>query len=93
MNPELDQVTFLENKFDEIFQQNTCYVSLNLALKRIHENKSELLVILKRPDIPLHNNQSESDIREKVQRKKDQRNLQRFSKEVPGYFFKFKANL
>ncbi len=70
LNPQSDQVALLDKKFDEIFQQKTCYVSLNLVLKRIHENKDELLVILKRPDVPLHNNQSESDIREKVQRRK-----------------------
>ena len=33
-------------------------------------NKSELLLVLERPDIPLHNNLSEGDIREQVKRRK-----------------------
>ena len=43
---------------------------LNLALGRLYENKSELLLVLDRPEIPLHNNLSESDIREYVKRRK-----------------------
>jgi hypothetical protein len=43
---------------------------LDIALKRIYRNKSELLLVLKRPDIPLHNNLSERDIRKYVKRRK-----------------------
>ena len=43
---------------------------LELALKRLGKNKDELLLVLERPDIPLHNNLSESDIREYVKRRK-----------------------
>jgi len=60
----------LEEKFDAIFEQQTCFVSLNLALKRLNQNKDELLLVLKRPEIPLHNNASERDIREFVKRRK-----------------------
>ena len=60
----------LENRFDAIFGQKTEYQMLNLALKRLHENKSELLLVLERPEIPLHNNLSENDIREYVKRRK-----------------------
>jgi hypothetical protein len=60
----------LNQRFDEIFKQKTDYASLNLALKRIFNNKSELLMVLKRPDIPLHNNLSENDIREYVKKRK-----------------------
>jgi len=56
----------LETRFDEIFTQKTCFQTLNLALKRIHANKQELLLVLKRPVIPLHNNLSENDIRDYV---------------------------
>ena len=62
--------TELEGRFDEIFGARTCYQSLNLALKRILSNKSELLLVLDRPDIPLHNNMSETDIREYVKKRK-----------------------
>ncbi|MGO8881883.1 MAG: IS66 family transposase [Desulfomonilaceae bacterium] len=48
----------------------TCYESLNQALKRIHKNKPELLLVLDRPDVPLHNNASETYIREYVTKRK-----------------------
>ena len=57
-------------QFDKIFTQKTCFASLNNALKRINRNKPELLRLLDFPDIPLHNNLSENDIREYVKRKK-----------------------
>lgn len=60
----------IEERFDEIFMQETCYVTLNLALKRLHKNKKELLLVLDHPSIPLHNNLSESDIREYVKKRK-----------------------
>jgi hypothetical protein len=60
----------LEKRFDEIFTRKTGFVSLDLALKRMYRNKSELLLVLKRPDIPLHNNLSERDIREYVKKRK-----------------------
>jgi hypothetical protein len=59
----------LENRFDEIFTTRTSYETLNQALTRIHKNKSELLLVLDRPDIPLHNNDSETDIREYVKKR------------------------
>jgi len=60
----------LARRFDEIFTQKTCFQTLNLALERIHRNKSELLLVLKRPEIPLHNNLSENDIRDYVKKRK-----------------------
>jgi len=60
----------LNQQFNEIFKQKTGYASLDLSLRRIFNNKSELLMVLKRPDIPLHNNLSENDIREYVKKRK-----------------------
>ncbi len=60
----------LEDKFEEIFTQKTDYQMLNLALTRLYENKADLLLVLDRPEIPLHNNLSENDIREYVKRHK-----------------------
>ena len=65
-----EKKTELEARFDEIFGTSTCFQSLNLVLKRIRNNKSELLLVLDRPDIPLHNNTSERDIREYVKKRK-----------------------
>ena len=56
--------------FDEIFTQTTSSALLNAALKRINNNKSELLLVLERPDIPLHNNGAENPIREYVKKRK-----------------------
>lgn len=60
----------LSKRFDEIFTSKTCYASLNAALKRLHKNKTELLLVLDHPEIPLHNNLSERDIREYVKKRK-----------------------
>lgn len=43
---------------------------MNKSLERLHRNKSELLLVLERPEIPIHNNLSENDIREYVKRRK-----------------------
>ena len=68
--PSQSQKKILEAQFDELFTRQTEWVSLNEALQRIYNNKSELLLVLSRPDIPLHNNLSENDIREYVKRRK-----------------------
>ena len=60
----------LEKRFDEIFATQTCSKVLNAALRRVAKNKAELLLVLDRPDIPLHNNLSECDIREYVKKRK-----------------------
>ena len=60
----------LGTRFDAIFSQKTRYELLNQALKRIPKNKSELLLVLERPEIPLHTNGSERDIRDYVKKKK-----------------------
>ncbi len=69
-NPSESQKLKLETRFDNIFTRKTGFASLDIALKRIYQNKSELLLVLNRPDVPLHNNLSERDIREYVKRRK-----------------------
>ncbi len=70
LTPNVEKKAELEERFDEIFTQKTCFATLNQALKRLHNNRSELLLVLERPDIPLHNNESERDIREYVKKRK-----------------------
>jgi len=70
ISPDETKKTQLEDRFDDIFTQKTDYQMLNLALGRLYNNKSELLLVLDRPEIPLHNNLSENDIREYVKRRK-----------------------
>ena len=69
-NPKPADKKRLNDMFDEIFTQTTSSALLNAALKRINNNKSELLLVLQRPDIPLHNNGAESAIREYVKKRK-----------------------
>ena len=69
-NPSESEKLKLETRFDKIFTRKTGFASLDIALKRIYQNKSELLLVLNRPDIPLHNNLSERDIREYVKKRK-----------------------
>lgn len=60
----------LERLFEEIFTTKTHSASLNNALGRIYRNKSELLLVLRHPETPLHNNLGENDIREYVKKRK-----------------------
>jgi|GEM_PF-627721 len=60
----------LRARFDRIFRRTTGFVMLDRLLKRLYANRSELLVVLDRPDIPLHTNGSENDIRSQVTKRK-----------------------
>ena len=60
----------LERDFDRLFTRRTGFMDLNAALKRIHEKRADLLLVLDRPEIPLHNNLSENDIREWAKKRK-----------------------
>ncbi|MCK8787867.1 transposase [Roseomonas sp. NAR14] len=53
----------LRARFDRIFNRRTGFVLLDRLLGRLHANKAELLLVLDRPEIPLHTNGSENDIR------------------------------
>ena len=68
--PDKTHKNTLRQRFDEIFTQKTSYATLNQTLRRIHNNKAELLVVLDRPEIPLHTNGSETDIRDFVKKRK-----------------------
>jgi hypothetical protein len=57
-------------RFDCIFMRKTGFVTLDRLLARLNANKSELLMVLDRPEIPLHTNGSENDIRCHVTRRK-----------------------
>jgi len=60
----------LERDFDRLFRRRTGFADLNEALRRIHEKRDDLLLVLERPEIPLHNNLSENDIREWAKKRK-----------------------
>ena len=69
-NPRPETKERLEAKFDQIFTMKTSIATLNQTLKRLYSNKSELLLVLDRPEIPLHNNVAENAIREYVKKRK-----------------------
>ena len=56
--------------FDRIFVRQTGFATLDRLLARLHANKDELLMVLERPETPLHTNGSENDIRCQVTRRK-----------------------
>jgi len=53
----------MRTRFDRIFRRRTGFATLDRLLKRLHANKAELLRVLDHPEIPLHTNGSENDIR------------------------------
>jgi hypothetical protein len=62
--------TQLRARFDRIFTRRTGFATLDRLLGRLRANKAELLRVLERPEIPLHTNGSENDIRAQVIRRK-----------------------
>src|SRR5215204_2648576 len=68
--PTRQRKAALRARFDRIFTRNTGFVTLDRLLARLHANKAELLMVLDRPEIPLHTNGSENDIRCHVTRRK-----------------------
>lgn len=69
-NPRPRDRKRLEQMFDTVFETKTSCVMLNEALKRLHRNRSELLLVLDHPEIPLHNNTAERALRDYVKKRK-----------------------
>src|SRR5215204_2477364 len=57
-------------QFNRIFGQRTGYKELDELLARLARRKDELLRVLERPEIPLHTNASENDLRAWVIKRK-----------------------
>src|SRR3954468_17018807 len=60
----------LKARFDRIFRRRTGFVMLDRLLARLHANKAELLMALRRPEVPLHTNGSENEGRCQATRRK-----------------------
>jgi len=69
-HPTEQRKTALAARFDRIFTRKTGFVTLDRLLARLHANKGELLLVLERPEIPLHTNGSENDVRCQVTKRK-----------------------
>ena len=70
VQPDEAQKPVLEARFDTLVDQRTGYPNINGVLKEMRDHKADLLRVLERPEIPLHTNAVESDIREFVKRRK-----------------------
>lgn len=61
----------LQQRFDEIFgKRYPHHFGLNLAMQQFCAHKEDLLRVLDAPQVPLHTNAAEADIREYVTRRK-----------------------
>jgi Transposase IS66 family len=69
-HPTTPRKAALQARFERIFTHQTGFVTLDRLLARLHANKSELLMVLDRPEIPLHTNGSENDVRCQVTKRK-----------------------
>lgn len=69
-DPQEHQKAALSQEFDCVFSKRTSSTALNALIDRTRINKDKLLRVLDYPHIPLHNNDSERDIREYVKRRK-----------------------
>ncbi len=69
-DPKANQKEALSKEFDRVFTMRTSSTALNDIIDRTYANKDKLLRVLDYPHIPLHNNDSERDIREYVKRRK-----------------------
>jgi hypothetical protein len=70
LKPDDSQQSVLEARFDALVEQRTGYPNINGVLKEMRDHKADLLGVLQWPEVPLHNNAMESDIREYVKRRK-----------------------
>jgi len=70
LDPTATQADDIKFRFQTMCSTQTVYATLNQALKRMGNNQHELLRVLDKPYLPLHNNLSERDIRDYVKKRK-----------------------
>ena len=69
-SPTIGAKALFRRQFTRIFGQRTGYKELDELLARLARRKNELLRVLERPEIPLHTNASENDLRAWVIKRK-----------------------
>jgi regulator of replication initiation timing len=70
LDPTSENAAQLESEFDELFSTQTGYVGLDRRIEMTRAKKQPLLAVLRHPEIPLHNNPAEIEMRHRV-RKRD----------------------
>jgi len=68
--PDPEEGVRLETEFERLFSTCTGYDALDTRIAKTREKKAFLLMVLKHPEIPLHNNPAELEARQRV-RKRD----------------------
>jgi len=68
--PEGSQRPLLEARFDTLCAERTGFPSVDGVLKEMVDHRSDLLLVLARPEVPLHNNLSEGHVRDYVKKRK-----------------------
>jgi len=69
-NPCPNLVEGFNKQFDQLCEHRKGFFHLNQILDKLLKKKDKMLLVLKRPEASLHNNDSERDIREYVKRRK-----------------------
>lgn len=69
-NPSPRSGPAFRRRFNRIFTLRTGYEALDKLLERLLRRKTELLKVLDHPEIPLHTNASENDLRSFVTKRK-----------------------
>ena len=69
-SPSTEKSQLLEAEFDRLFATRTGYDELDQRIAKSQAKKSNLLLVLKHPELPLHNNPAELGARQRV-RKRD----------------------
>jgi len=69
-HPTTEESARLETSFDELFSTCTGYAALDARIAKTRAKKASLLMVLKYPQIPVHNNPVELEARQRV-RKRD----------------------
>ena len=70
LKPSPGRTDAFRQRFDRIFSIRTGYADLDKLLARLQRRKDGLLKVLTHPDIPLHTNASENDLRSFVTKRK-----------------------
>ena len=70
LEPKEAQRPVLEARFDALCANRTDFPSVDAVLKGMSENRADLLRMLERPEVPLHNNLSEGHMRDYVKKRK-----------------------
>lgn len=67
--PSAEDAMRLSGAFDELFSTATGYAALDQRIAKTQANKGQLLMVLRHPEIPLHNNPAELGARGRVRKR------------------------